>query len=390
MMPSTCSDPSIRQRSHFAPRISMLFPASIGGTATINLAEMFRQVTLNIMGQAGFGYNFNSLESAGKNEGDLGKAFHMLFRGPNANLNIAVQRAQGAFPALQYLVAAARLAQYAAKAEARVLGEKDLGSGRDLLSILVKANMSADIQDSQRLSDDEVISQIPTFLLAGHDTSSVALGWALHALGHHPDIQDKLRQELLSIHTDTPSMDELNGLPYFDSVLKETMRLYAPVPFVQRTALQDDVLPLSKPYVDRWGVSHENLPIPKGQMITIPILGVNTDTQTWGDDALEFKPERWGNLPEAVHAVPGVWGNQLTFVAGAHSCIGFQFSVSEQKAILFSLLRASEFLPDAQPVRPVIAAQLSRPESFVSDGKGGQVSSGGLSVVLKAYKGSAL
>ncbi|CAK5266251.1 unnamed protein product, partial [Mycena citricolor] len=86
--------------------------------------------------------------------------------------------------------------------------------------------MSADIQDNQRLSDDEVIAQIPTFLLAGHDTSSVALGWALHALSHHLEIQEKLRQEFLSIHTDTPTMDELNGLAYLDSVLKEAMRLY--------------------------------------------------------------------------------------------------------------------------------------------------------------------
>ncbi|CAK5276988.1 unnamed protein product [Mycena citricolor] len=376
-----------------------------GGTATINLAEMFRRVTLDIMGQAGFGYKFNSLESGGQNEGDLGKAFHMLFRGPNANLNIAVQLAQGLVPILQYLplpgwrntqsgiktlrsVGAELL--HKAKAEARVLGEKDLGSGRDLLSILVKANMSADIQDSQRLSDDEVIAQIPTFLLAGHDTSSIALGWALHALSHHPEIQDKLRRELLSIDTDTPTMDELNGLPFFENVVKEAMRLYSPVPFVQRTALQDDVLPLGKPYVDRWGVSHEFLPITKGQCITIPIQAINIDKETWGDDALEFKPERWDNLPEAVHSVPGVWGNQLTFVAGAHSCIGFQFSVAEQKVILFSLLRAFEFLPGTEPVSPVISGQLARPNSFVSDGKGGRVSSGGLSIVLKAYKGSSL
>ncbi|CAK5276985.1 unnamed protein product [Mycena citricolor] len=396
-------DPHKRQRKILLRDFLSADVEKAGGTATIDLAEMFRRVTLDIMGQTGFGYNFNSLESGGKNEGELSRAFHMLFRGPNANLNIAVQIAQGAMPILQYLplpgwrntqagkktlrtVGTELLLK--AKAEARALGEKDLGSGRDLLSVLVKANMSANLQDSQRLSDDEVIAQIPTFLLAGHDTSSIGLGWAVHALSRHPAVQDKLRQELLSIETETPTMEELNALPYFETVMRETLRLYAPAVFVQRVASQDDVLPLGKPYVDRWGVSHDTLPITKGQLVTIPILAVNRDKEIWGQDALEFKPERWDNLPEAVHSIPGVWGNQLTFVAGAHNCIGFRFSVAEQKAILFSLVRAFKLLPSVEPVGPVISAQLQRPSSFVSDGKGGMVPTGGLSMVLKAYQGS--
>ncbi|CAK5277071.1 unnamed protein product [Mycena citricolor] len=347
-----------------------------GGTATVNLAEMFRQATLDIMGQTGFGYNFNSLQSGGRNEGDLSKAFRLLFHVPNANLNTAVQLAQAVIPVLRVLpLPGWRSTQFAiktmnavgtslmqrAKAEAQALGEKELGSRRDLLSILVKANMSADVPDSQRLSDSEVIAQIPTFLLAGHETSSVALGWAVHALSHHPAVQDKLRKELLSIQTDTPTMDELNALPFFETVLKETLRLYAPVVFIQRMAIQNDVLPLSKPYVDRWGVSHKTLPIPKGQLLTISILAINTDKGIWGEDSLEFKPERWDDLPDAVRSVPGVWGNQLTFLAGAHSCIGFRFSLIEQKAILFSLLRAFEFLPGAELVSSVMSAQLQRP-----------------------------
>ncbi|CAK5266376.1 unnamed protein product [Mycena citricolor] len=371
-----------------------------GGTATIDISEMFRRATLDIMGQTGFGYDFNSLESGGKNEGDLGKAFHLLSHVPNANFHRAMQLAQVTIPVLKFFpLPGWRNTQFAKKVlhavgtdllrkskdEARALGEKELGSGRDLLSVLVKANMSAEIPDSQRLSDDEVIAQIPTFLLAGHDTSSVALGWTVHALSQHPAVQDKLRRELLSLQTETPTMDELNTLTFFETVLKEVLRLYSPVVFVHREAHQDDVLSLSKPYVDRWGISHEALPISKGQLITIPILAINTNKEIWGEDALEFKPERWDKLPEAVQSIPGVWGHQLTFLTGVHSCIGFQFSIVEQKAILFSLLRAFEFLPGAHPVHPVISAQLQRPASFVSNGKGGLVSMGGLSVVLKSF-----
>ncbi|KAJ7144299.1 hypothetical protein C8R44DRAFT_143714 [Mycena epipterygia] len=66
--------------------------------------------------------------------------------------------------------------------------------------------------------------------------------------------------------------------------------------FTQRMAMKDDVLPLAKPYIDQAGKSHDSLPIPKGQMIHIPIWGVNTDKEIWGEDADQFIPERWEHL----------------------------------------------------------------------------------------------
>lgn len=83
--------------------------------------------------------------------------------------------------------------------------------------------------------------------MAGHETTSTATTWALFALTQSPDIQSKLRHELLSISTDNPSMDELNGIPYLDAVVREVLRLYAPVPSTLRVAVKDDILPLGKP-----------------------------------------------------------------------------------------------------------------------------------------------
>ncbi|KAJ7453464.1 hypothetical protein FB451DRAFT_1050264, partial [Mycena latifolia] len=71
----------------------------------------------------------------------------------------------------------------------------------------------------------------------------------------------------------------------------------------------------------------------------------------WGDDAADFRPERWEDIPEAVHRLPGVWANLLTFLAGPHNCIGFRFSLAQQKVLLFVLLRAFEFertVPDGE------------------------------------------
>jgi cytochrome P450 len=72
--------------------------------------------------------------------------------------------------------------------------------------------------------------------------------------------QTKLREELLTMSTDNPTMDELNCLPYLEHVVRETMRVHAPVMFTQRKAMKDDVLPLSKPYIDKEGRAHDSLP----------------------------------------------------------------------------------------------------------------------------------
>lgn len=89
--------------------------------------------------------------------------------------------------------------------------------------------------------------EVPTFLVAGHETTSTATAWALYALTQAPEVQAKLRDELLSISTDNPTMDDLNNLPYLDAVIRETLRIHSPVPSTMRVAVKDDVLPLGTP-----------------------------------------------------------------------------------------------------------------------------------------------
>lgn len=70
-------------------------------------------------------------------------------------------------------------------------------------------------------------------------------------------MQTKLRDELLTVDTDNPTMDQLNSLPYLDMVLRECLRLHPPVPATSRVAMKDDILPLSNPFTDRKGrVNH--------------------------------------------------------------------------------------------------------------------------------------
>jgi cytochrome P450 len=124
-------------------------------------------------------------------------------------------------------------------------------------------------------------------------------------------VQDKLREELLTVDTDNPTMDQLIALPYLDMVVRETMRLHAPVPATSKLAMKDDILPLSNPVVDQKGRVHYSIryvnfqtpinlrlslnlkmllgSVKKGCMIFIPIAAIHRDKSIWGEDAELFR-----------------------------------------------------------------------------------------------------
>jgi cytochrome P450 len=202
--------------------------------------------------------------------------------------------------------------------------------------------MSSDLPDSQRLSDEDVLAQVPTFLIAGHETTSTATTWALFALTQAPDVQTKLREELLSLPTENPTMDELSSLHYLDAVVREALRVHSPAQSITRVATKDDVIPLGTPFVDKNGETHHSIKVTNGDLVTIPVIALNRSKSIWGEDAAEFKPERWDSVPEGADSIPGIWGKQLSFLGGPRACIGYRFAVVEIKALLFTLIRAFE------------------------------------------------
>ncbi|RDX45658.1 cytochrome P450 [Lentinus brumalis] len=333
--------------------------AAQGGAARTNVIEGLSKMTLDVIGLAGFSYEFDALNPE-KPTNELNRAFSVIFKQPpKMNLFAIIG---GFVPILQRLDPRIRQGDEAKavmqrigmeilqEKKASILSEKSAGGvekkdvqGRDLLTLLLKANMATDVPDSQRLTDEEVIAQVPTFLVAGHETTSTATTWCLHALTQDPAIQTKLRAELLSVPTDMPSMDDLNALSYLDHVVRETLRLYSPVTITSRVAQTDDVLPLAEPITDRAGNTLHELALPKGSRVQIPILALHRLKALWGEDAAEFRPERWDNPPEATANMPGVWGHLLTFLGGPHACIGYRFSLVEMKALVFTLVRNFEF-----------------------------------------------
>jgi len=326
----------------------------------INVLTDLTRVTLDIIGLAGFGYQFNALQPVESQTSELNDAFQIIFRSE-------AQMSRGAifanfFPTIARWIPNERSRKLAEAravmdrlglqlvrdkkasivAEKAGMERKDM-EGRDLLTLLIKANMATDIPENLRLSDEDVLAQVPTFIVAGHETTSSATTWALFALTQAPEVQTKLREELLSVSTDEPTMDDLQALPYLDFVVRETLRVYAPVASTVRKAVKDDVIPVSTPYTDRHGNVLDHIKIGKDDIVMIPILAMNRSKQIWGEDAHEFKPERWEKIPDAATDIPGVWGNLMTFIGGPRACIGYRFSLVEMKALLFTLVRAFEF-----------------------------------------------
>ncbi|KAJ6565538.1 cytochrome P450 [Mycena vulgaris] len=353
----------------------------------IDIFPGLRRMALDVIGQAGFDYQIDSLNVEGK-PNELDQVFTELLHSSHAQSDAAFRLAQSIVPILKFVPLPGTQIRRRARRAMDCIGRQifasskagqALGGKRDLLSVLLRSTLSKEVSENQRLSEAEVVALIPTFLFAGHETTSSAASWALHALSLNNAAQSKLRQELLTLCTENPTMDELNTLPYLESVVRETLRVHSPFVFNQRMAMEDDILPLAKPYVDQKGQSHDNLPIPKGQIIHIPILAVNTDKEIWGDDAGEFKPERWEHIPEAVSEIPGVWGNILSFFAGPHNCIGFRFSLVEIKALLFTLIRAFEF----EPAVPIVPTSFGLQAPMVAGTNKGS----SLPLVLRTYNG---
>ncbi|KAL4072764.1 cytochrome P450 [Scleroderma yunnanense] len=250
--------------------------------------------------------------------------------------------------------------------------------GQDIMSIMLGANTSS--FETDRLSDDELVGQMNTMIFAGLETVTSAICRILWILACKPSAQARLRSEIrdakyASGHSSSWEnvclpYDILNKLPYLDAVVKETLRLHPPTSLLSRTVRQDTVLPLHRPIRSRSGEVLERIPIPKDTTLIISILNANLDRDVWGEDAREWRPDRWlgieaygrdenedvfddnqngehghSKMPGAKTEMryPGVYANMMTFLGGGRACIGFKFAEMEIKQVIVTLLSRLHF-----------------------------------------------
>ncbi|CAK5283510.1 unnamed protein product [Mycena citricolor] len=234
----------------------------------------------------------------------------------------------------------------------------------DVLSLLMQ-----DTEDDESpLMTEELVAQISMIVQAGTDTTSSALNRVILVLALNPEIQERLRAELLR-HDERMDHDVLVQLPYLDAVVRETLRLYPPITAMSRTTTRECILPLSEPLTDTRGQKMNQIRVPQGTDVYIAIAGANHNPAVWGHDALEFNPERWlvpGSEPSSKWPSSGVFGDMMTFLGGNRSCIGFRFAQLEIKIVLAVLLRSFK-LSVSHPQR--ISWKMGSPAEPMVDGK---------------------
>ncbi|TFK53078.1 cytochrome P450 [Heliocybe sulcata] len=224
------------------------------------------------------------------------------------------------------------------------------GDDKNILTMLIEANST--VTAKEHLTRDEILGIISIIMFAGSDTTSNTLVRILEILARNPDVQARLKNELLSAFAGANDIEHgtLVQLPYLDAVVKETLRLHPPLVMMDRHTNEDAALPLLDPVTGTDQREISSIPVPRGTIVWMAIAMNNANEKVWGSDAKEFKPERWlSDLPPklADAKMPGVLSPLMTFLGGPRACIGYRFPILEIKVLLASLLQCFEFRPSA-------------------------------------------
>jgi len=213
----------------------------------------------------------------------------------------------------------------------------------DLLAHMLDAH---DPETGQRMSPQDLIFNMQFFIVAGHETTALALAWSLYLLANAPDEQEKAREQTRAIlQGRSAGPEDLAAMPVIRQVLEEAMRLYPPVGLLARTVIAEDEL--------CGRIMHPN------DIIFLPIWALHRHELLW-DHPAEFRPERFD--PQS-----GEQRNKfqyLPFGAGPRVCVGADFAMMQAHIILASIVQHFRFRPAAPAPRPVMMMTV-RPEPGV-------------------------
>ncbi|CAG8647251.1 22755_t:CDS:2 [Cetraspora pellucida] len=293
----------------------------------ITITSIISKITLDVIGDVGFDYKFNSTTT----ESELAKAYKFLTSRNISQLYLALSSLLPfirKLPIYDHEEYHDSLKIVSSVSEKLVVEHKNTSfQGTDILSLLTKANNNLPIDE--QLTHQELIGQVMTLLIAGHETTSTALSWALYFLAKNPDMQDRLRKEILDIFPDRdchPTFDQIEHLKYLECVFKEVLRMNPPVPGLVRINAKDEVL--------------NGYFIPKKTPLVVPITVIHRDPSIWGHDAEHFNPSRWLDS-EIKSKITNC--NFMPFSAGPRSCLGMKMAYLEFKSILAVIIRNFEF-----------------------------------------------
>ncbi|XP_063377556.1 cytochrome P450 4V2-like [Cydia fagiglandana] len=209
--------------------------------------------------------------------------------------------------------------------EAIQQGGKKTNSLRTFLDMMIESSGRLE----QKYSDLELREELMVIVIAGTDTSAVGASFAAAMLARHPHVQQKLHHELDMIFGDSNrdlTVEDLPKLKYMEAVVKETLRLYPPVPITMREVTDDVPLPSGTTVVN-------------GVTVIQNIWAIHRNPSFWGADAEQFRPERFleGPLKHPAQFQP--------FSLSMRNCLGYNYAMMSLKTMIANMLRRYRILP---------------------------------------------
>ncbi|KAL7103825.1 hypothetical protein ACP275_08G203500 [Erythranthe tilingii] len=208
--------------------------------------------------------------------------------------------------------------------------EKGEAIPNDFLGALMESNSKFNEEHDNKnvgMSIDDVIAECDLFYFAGSKTTASLLLWTMVLLCQHPEWQNQAREEVNRVFgNEDPSFESLSQLKTLTMILQESLRLYPPAPLIIRGTTET--------------VKLGNMTIPSGVHMTILIGILHRDPDIWGDDANEFKPQRFS---AGVSSASKTQSAFIPFGAGQRVCVGQNFVMIEAKMALSMILRSFSF-----------------------------------------------
>ena len=294
-----------------------------GGAVTVDLHEKVTELTFRIIAACAFGSGFASLPNAPA-------SLHSTMRWIAEQTQWRAVNLVGVLPVIQHLpfwgkaeMDAKRASMFAlvdAVVHDRKVGKT--GSTRegkqDLLDLLISAH---DPDTGAFFTDAETRENAMTLVLAGHETTSNLVSWALYALISRPHLWAECLQQVEAVCGEEPPLPEhLSQLGLLDAVLYETLRLFPPVPIISK-----DVVSAHSISADDPSLSKPDLHVRAGMHIHVDFHVLHRLPEFWGPHADDFDHTRWMQTKKKPYSHPYAYA---PFSSGTRNCIGQQFAMS--------------------------------------------------------------
>lgn len=305
----------------------MLKWARLNSDETVDVTADMTRLTLDTIALCGFDYRFNSFYRETPHP-YVAAMVRGLERGQNAARELPIQK-QLDFRAREEAHQDVTLMLGIIE---KIIAERRAEGGSKPHNDLLESMLNGvDKETGLQLDDTNIRAQCNTFLVAGHETTSGLLSFALYELLKHPESMPRAYEEVdrvlgsdLSV---MPTYAQTHHLPYISQILNETLRLWPTAPAFSRKPFEETVI----------GGKYQ---LAQGESVTILIPSLHRDRSVWGENAEEFDPDHFAPEKES-HLPPNAF---KPFGTGIRACIGRQFALQEATLVLAMLLQRFEFI----------------------------------------------